>query len=199
MEEGKLLTHLPGFKGYIHDVGGPTANFRRPACEKQMQKGACPNRQCLFPQPCKNIRADHAEFVGILRELRALPGVKKVFIRSGIRYDYLLLDKSPAFLRELTEHHVSGQLKVAPEHVSANALSMMGKPGPQVFEEFRRHFEAENRRLGKKQYLVPVSYTHLLGKDRQYPADRIFASRRFEWDLTFIRPPLCSREGKFAR
>ncbi len=155
VEEGKLLTHLPGFKGYIHDVGGPTANFRRPACEKQLQKGACPNRQCLFPQPCKNIRADHAEFVGILRELRALPGVKKVFIRSGIRYDYLLLDKSPAFLRELTEHHVSGQLKVAPEHVSANALSMMGKPGPQVFEEFRRRFEAENRRLGKKQYLVP--------------------------------------------
>ena len=150
VEEGKLLTHLPGFKGYIHDVGGPTANFRRPACEKQLQKGACPNRQCLFPQPCKNIRADHAEFVGILRELRALPGVKKVFIRSGIRYDYLLLDKSPAFLRELTEHHVSGQLKVAPEHVSANALSMMGKPGPQVFEEFRRRFEAENRALGQK-------------------------------------------------
>ena len=155
VEEGRLLTHLPGFKGYIHDVGGPTANFRRPACEKQLQKGACSNRQCLFPQPCKSIRADHAEFVGILRELRTLPGVKKVFIRSGIRYDYLLLDKSPAFLRELTEHHVSGQLKVAPEHVSANALSMMGKPGPQVFEEFRRRFEAENRRLGKKQYLVP--------------------------------------------
>ena len=149
------MTQHPDFKGYIHDVGGPTANFRQPACEKQLTHGACQNRQCLFPTPCRNLRADHTDYVNLLRELRAIPGVKKVFIRSGIRFDYLLADEDPTFLRELVEYHVSGQLKVAPEHVSDQVLRYMGKPRHAVYEKFCRKYAALNEKLGKKQYLVP--------------------------------------------
>ena len=155
LEEAKRMTQHPDFKGYIHDVGGPTANFRQPACEKQLKAGVCPNRQCLFPEPCRNLRADHKDYVNLLQELRALPGVKKVFVRSGIRFDYLLADKSDAFLRELVQYHVSGQLKVAPEHVSAPVLRRMGKPDHAVYEEFCRRYRALNDRLGLKQFLVP--------------------------------------------
>lgn len=155
VEEAKLLTEEPDFKGYIHDVGGPTANFRYPACEKQMSKGACPNKQCLYPKPCKNLRADHSDYIELLRKLRELPKVKKVFIRSGIRFDYLLADKNRNFLRELCEHHVSGQLKVAPEHVADAVLSRMGKPGNDVYKQFVREYKEMNGRLHKEQYLVP--------------------------------------------
>lgn len=155
IEEAKKLTEDPDFKGYIHDVGGPTANFRFPACEKQKTKGACAGRQCLFPEPCKHLRADHGDYISLLRKLRNIPGVKKVFIRSGIRFDYLLADKSRGFLRELCEHHVSGQLKVAPEHVSDEVLSLMGKPKNAVYRQFVREYERMNERLGKEQYLVP--------------------------------------------
>ncbi|HIS85495.1 MAG TPA: YgiQ family radical SAM protein [Candidatus Faecivicinus avistercoris] len=155
LAEGRLLTEQPGFKGYIHDVGGPTANFRHPACEKQLKSGACKNRQCLFPSPCKNLIADHREFVDILRSLRALPGVKKVFVRSGIRYDYVLADRRGDFLDELVRHHVSGQLKVAPEHVSPNALKYMGKPPAEVYDRFVQRYKQANERAGLKQYLVP--------------------------------------------
>ena len=128
VDEAKLLTEEPDFKGYIHDVGGPTANFRFPACEKQMTAGVCPERQCLFPKPCRNLRADHKDYIALLRRLRDIPKVKKVFIRSGIRFDYLLADPSREFLKELCQYHVSGQLKVAPEHVADNVLKRMGKP-----------------------------------------------------------------------
>ena len=155
LEEARLLTEEPDFKGYIHDVGGPTANFRFPACQKQLSKGACPNRQCLFPEPCKNLRADHTDYIELLRKLRSLPKVKKVFIRSGIRFDYLLADKSSKFLKELCEHHVSGQLKVAPEHVSDAVLSKMGKPKNEVYRQFVREYQNMNKQLKKDQYLVP--------------------------------------------
>ena len=156
VEEARRMSEDPDFKGYIHDVGGPTADFRRPACEKQKKHGACPDRQCLFPKPCPNLRADHAEYISLLRKLRELPGVKKVFIRSGIRFDYVLADpEGDVFLQELCEHHVSGQLKVAPEHVSDRVLSHMGKPSRSVYEAFCRKYRAMNERLGKKQYLVP--------------------------------------------
>ena len=155
VEEAKLLTEEPDFKGYIHDVGGPTANFRYPACEKQMTKGACPNKQCLFPEPCKNIRADHSDYISLLRKLRAIPKVKKVFIRSGIRFDYLLADKNRAFLRELCEYHVSGQLKVAPEHVADAVLKRMGKPKNAVYMQFVKEYKEMNKKIGKEQYLVP--------------------------------------------
>lgn len=155
LEEGRLLTHLPGFKGYIHDVGGPTANFRKPACDKQLKCGACQHRQCLFPAPCPNLKADHREYIDILRELRALPGVKKVFVRSGIRFDYLLQDKKSGFLGELVRHHISGQLKVAPEHVSPRALHYMGKPSAEVYDDFVRRYQQANEAAGMKQYLVP--------------------------------------------
>ena len=155
LKEARGFLRDPDFKGYIHDVGGPTANFRRPACKKQLQSGACKGRQCLFPRPCKNLEADHREYVDILRSLRELPGIKKVFVRSGIRFDYVLADKSPDFLRELVRHHVSGQLKVAPEHISPNALRFMGKPSGEVYEEFVRRYQQMNRQLGLKQYLVP--------------------------------------------
>lgn len=155
LAEAERMTKRPDFKGYLHDVGGPTANFRRPACAKQLEKGVCPDRQCLFPRPCPNLRADHSDYVALLRELRALPGVKKVFIRSGIRFDYLLADPDPTFLRELAEFHVSGQLKVAPEHVSDRVLRYMGKPEHRVFRTFCRKYAAVNEKLGKKQYLVP--------------------------------------------
>ena len=154
LDEARALTHMPDFKGYIHDVGGPTANFRRPACPKQLKSGTCPERQCLFPDICKAAQPDHSEFVKLLREMRAIPGIKKVFIRSGLRYDWMLKDRDGTFLRELVEHHVSGQLKVAPEHVSPRVLAMMGKPGQPVFEEFARRYAELNRRMGKKQYLV---------------------------------------------
>ncbi|MFQ8741716.1 MAG: YgiQ family radical SAM protein [Clostridium sp.] len=155
VEEAKLLTEEPDFKGYIHDVGGPTANFRFPACEKQLTKGACPNRQCLFPEPCKNIRADHSDYISLLRKLRAIPKVKKVFIRSGIRFDYVLADKNRAFLRELCEYHVSGQLKVAPEHVADAVLKRMGKPKNSVYMQFIKEYKEMNKKIGKEQYLVP--------------------------------------------
>ena len=154
LKEARELTKMPDFKGYIHDVGGPTANFRRPACPKQLKSGTCPDRQCLFPEICAAAKPDHFEFVKLLRQMRAIPGIKKVFIRSGLRYDWLLKDKDSTFLRELVENHVSGQLKVAPEHVSPRVLSMMGKPGQPVFEEFARRYADMNRQLGKKQYLV---------------------------------------------
>lgn len=155
LSEARRMTAQKEFKGYIHDVGGPTANFRHPACEKQMRTGVCTDRQCLFPKPCKNLRADHREYVELLRELRSLPGVKKVFIRSGIRFDYLLADQDQTFLRELCTFHVSGQLKVAPEHVSDRVLELMGKPKNEVYTEFAKQFQKINKRLGKKQYLVP--------------------------------------------
>lgn len=155
LEEAKLLTEDKEFKGYIHDVGGPTANFRFPACEKQLTKGACPKKQCLFPKPCQNLRADHGDYLRLLKGLRSLPKVKKVFIRSGIRFDYLLADPDRKFLRELCQHHVSGQLKVAPEHVSDKVLSRMGKPGSQVYRQFVKEYQTMNRQLGLKQYLVP--------------------------------------------
>ena len=155
LEEAEMITGETDFKGYIHDVGGPTANFRHPSCQKQMEHGVCRDRQCLFPAPCKNLDADHSDYVSLLKKLRNVPGVKKVFIRSGIRFDYLLADRKKDFLRELCEYHVSGQLKVAPEHVSDQVLSLMGKPQNSVYEEFTRQFHKMNDQLGKKQYLVP--------------------------------------------
>ena len=155
LEEAKLMTWDPDFKGYINDVGGPTANFRMTACEKQQTKGVCPNKQCLFPTPCKNLRVSHTDYLALLRKLRELPKVKKVFIRSGIRFDYLIYDKDRTFLRELCEHHVSGQLKVAPEHICDAVLSKMGKPSNSVYAEFIREYKKMNEKLGKEQYVVP--------------------------------------------
>ena len=153
--EAKTFPEDPEFKGYIHDVGGPTANFRAPACKKQLKYGACTNKQCLFPKPCKNLIADHKEYLSILRDLRKIPGVKKVFIRSGIRFDYLLADPDDTFFKELCQYHVSGQLKVAPEHVADPVLQMMGKPENAVYERFTHKYDEINKRLGLKQYLVP--------------------------------------------
>ena len=155
LKEAELMTKDPDFKGYIHDVGGPTANFRFPGCEKQLTKGTCPNRQCLYPTPCKNLRADHADYVSLLRKLRKLPGVKKVFVRSGIRFDYLLADKKDIFFKELVQYHISGQLKVAPEHVSDVVLSYMGKPKNGVYNRFVEKYFALNHQYGMKQFLVP--------------------------------------------
>ena len=155
LAEARLMTQDPEFKGYIHDVGGPTANFRQPACAKQTTRGACPRRQCLFPRPCKNLRADHSDYLALLRKLRALPGVKKVFIRSGIRFDYLLADRHTPFFRELVKYHVSGQLKVAPEHVSAPVLQKMGKPEHAVYQRFIEQYQRLNAQLGLRQYVVP--------------------------------------------
>ena len=155
LEEAKLLTKEPDFKGYIHDVGGPTANFRQPSCEKQLKVGVCKHRQCLFPQPCPNMKADHSDYLKLLRKLRQVPKVKKVFIRSGIRFDYLLADKDDTFFYELVEHHVSGQLKVAPEHISDAVLCRMGKPEKAVYERFVKKYYEINKKLGKEQYLVP--------------------------------------------
>ena len=155
LAEAKKLVWDPDFKGYIHDVGGPTANFRQPACPKQLTKGACQHRQCLFPTPCKNMVADHSDYLQLLRELRQLPNVKKVFIRSGIRFDYLLADKNDVFFRELVKYHVSGQLKVAPEHVADPVLDLMGKPRNCVYERFLEKYKRLNQQLGLKQYVVP--------------------------------------------
>ena len=155
LREAEGMTHSPGFKGYIHDVGGPTANFRQPACKKQLQRGACPTRQCLFPAPCKNLIADHTDYLSLLRKLRKLPGVKKVFIRSGIRFDYLLADPSDTFFKELVRYHISGQLKVAPEHVSDQVLRVMGKPPHAVYQQFVEKYKRINEQEGMKQYVVP--------------------------------------------
>lgn len=155
IEEAKEITKLADFKGYIHDVGGPTANFRNPACENQLKEGACKNKQCLDPQLCKNLKVDHQEYLGVLRKLRKLPLIKKVFIRSGLRYDYIMADKDDRFLKEIIEHHVSGQLKVAPEHVSEKVLKYMGKPAGRIYERFRKKFFQINEELGKKQFIVP--------------------------------------------
>ena len=155
LTEAEAMTHEKDFKGYIHDVGGPTANFRQPACKKQLTKGACPNRQCLFPEPCKNMIADHSDYVALLRKLRKLPGVKKVFIRSGIRFDYLLADKSETFFHELVRYHISGQLKVAPEHVSDHVLEKMGKPRHAVYLQFLEKYKKINEQEHMKQFVVP--------------------------------------------
>lgn len=155
MEEAREMTKDPEFKGYIHDVGGPTANFRRPSCDKQLEHGVCKNKQCLFPYPCQNLKVDHEDYIALLRKLRKIPKVKKVFIRSGIRFDYLMYDKSEAFLKELCQYHISGQLKVAPEHVSNRVLIKMGKPSHDVYEAFTKKYEKMNERIGMKQFLVP--------------------------------------------
>ncbi|MCK5006655.1 MAG: YgiQ family radical SAM protein, partial [Spirochaetales bacterium] len=165
LREAEGLTRLPGFKGYIHDVGGPTANFRMPACNDQLQRGSCRNRQCLFPAPCRNLEVSHQDYLVLLRRLRQVRRVKKVFVRSGVRFDYLLADPDQSFFRELCEHHISGQLKVAPEHVSTRVLDLMGKPGIEVFERFKKRYEEINRELGKRQYLVPYFISSHPGAD----------------------------------
>ena len=158
VKEAKLLTELKGFKGYVNDVGGPTANFREPACEKQIKSGVCPNKKCLAPEPCKNLKADHSEYIKLLSEIEKIPKIKKVFIRSGIRFDYLLADKTPSgneFFKKLVRDHVSGQLKVAPEHCSQNVLSLMGKPSFKVYEKFKDRYFELTKSFNKEQYLVP--------------------------------------------
>ena len=155
IEEAKQVIADKDFKGYIHDVGGPTANFRQPSCEKQMKYGVCKNKQCLFPSACKNMKVDHSDYVSLLRKLRSLPGVKKVFIRSGIRFDYLIEDKDDTFFKELVQYHISGQLKVAPEHISDAVLKRMGKPENKVYERFQKKYKQLNEKLGLKQFLVP--------------------------------------------
>lgn len=155
VEEASDITKFKDFKGYIHDVGGPTANFRKPACKKQLTYGACKNKQCMSPGICSNMEVDHEEYLQLLRKVRRLPGIKKVFVRSGLRYDYIMADKSDKFLKELIEHHVSGQLKVAPEHISTNVLKYMGKPAGKTYERFREKFFRINEKLGKKQYIIP--------------------------------------------
>lgn len=155
LRDAESYREKPDFKGYIHDVGGPTADFRHPSCKKQMTKGICTNRQCLFPKPCKNLEADHRDYLELLRKLRHLPGIKKVFIRSGIRFDYVNADPSPEFLNELAAYHVSGQLRVAPEHVSDQVLYYMGKPEHKVYEEFLKKFQRANEKSGKRQFVVP--------------------------------------------
>jgi len=155
LAEAKLLSKMPDFKGYIHDVGGPTANFRKPACEKQLKVGACKNRQCLGPNPCPNVKADHKEFVDTLREMRSLPRIKKVFVRSGIRYDYMLLDKNSNVISEIAKYHVSGHLKVAPEHVARETLRLMGKPYVDCYERFGKKFAEASNKAGLEQYLTP--------------------------------------------
>ena len=155
LDEAKMITQEKDFKGYIHDVGGPTANFRQPSCEKQLTRGVCKNRQCLFPKPCPNLKVDHRDYIKLLKELRDIPKVKKVFIRSGIRFDYVVADKSDAFLEELCRYHVSGQLKVAPEHVSDDVLTLMGKPENSIYQEFVKKYNKMNQKIHKDQYLVP--------------------------------------------
>ncbi len=155
VREGKLLANLKDFKGYIHDVGGPTANFRKPSCKKQLEVGVCKDKDCLYPKPCKMLDVDHSEYLEILRSLRVLPGIKKVFIRSGIRYDYVMADNDKTFMKELCEHHVSGILKVAPEHVSENVLACMRKPRIDVFNKFAKEYKRTNEKINKKQYLIP--------------------------------------------
>jgi len=155
IEEAKKIIQDPQFKGYIHDVGGPTANFRRTACDKQKEHGVCTNKQCMFPSLCKNVKVDHSDYLALLRKLRALPGVKKVFVRSGIRFDYLIADKDETFFKELVKYHISGQLKVAPEHVSDAVLSKMGKPDNSVYNRFVKRYYELNKQFGMNQFLVP--------------------------------------------
>ncbi len=155
LSEAQQMVWEPDFKGYIHDVGGPTANFRHPSCEKQLTKGVCPTKQCLFPRPCKNLVADHRDYLSLLRKLRNIPRVKKVFIRSGIRFDYLLADSDDTFFKELVQHHVSGQLKVAPEHIADPVLEKMGKPPRAVYDKFLAKYKKLNEQFGLKQYVVP--------------------------------------------
>ncbi|MVX66153.1 YgiQ family radical SAM protein [Clostridium chromiireducens] len=165
IDEAKLLTTLPDFKGYIHDIGGPTANFRHRACKKQIEHGTCKNKQCMFPAPCKNLIIDHTEYLSLLKRVRKLPGIKKVFIRSGLRYDYLIHDKNDAFMKELCEHHISGQLKVAPEHVVPKVLNQMGKPTREVYDRFVNKYFQINKKLDKKQFLVPYLMSSHPGSD----------------------------------
>lgn len=155
IEEAKRMTQEPDFKGYIYDVGGPTANFRRPSCDKQLTKGVCTNKQCLFPKPCANLKVDHSDYVELLRKLRRLPDVKKVFVRSGIRFDYVMADNDDTFMEELCKYHISGQLRVAPEHITDNVLRLMGKPENSVYEAFLKKYSAINSKLGKEQYAIP--------------------------------------------
>lgn len=165
VDEAELLTTLDDFKGYIHDVGGPTANFREKSCKIQEKAGVCKNKQCLFPKPCKNLIVDHSGYLKILRRLRKIPNVKKVFIRSGIRYDYLVYDKNEDFFKELCEYHISGQLKVAPEHINDKVLKQMGKPGQDVYNRFSKKYHEINEKLGKKQFLVPYLMSSHPGSD----------------------------------
>ncbi len=165
VKEAKEITKMSNFKGYINDIGGPTANFYHPSCKQQLNNGTCTFRQCLVPQPCKNVKADHKDYLEILREVRTLPKVKKVFIRSGIRYDYLMLDKDDTFFRELVQHHVSGQLKVAPEHIDPKVLELMGKPKVEVYQKFVEKYEKLNEEYGLKQYLVPYLISSHPGAD----------------------------------
>ena len=155
VQEAELLKQQEGFKGYIHDIGGPTANFRNPSCEKQKKHGMCQHKDCLFPKPCSQLEADHSEYINVLKAVRELDGIKKVFIRSGIRYDYMLADKDRSFMKELCMHHVSGVLKVAPEHISPRVLKNMRKPAKEVFDRFSAEYSRMNRKLGKKQYMIP--------------------------------------------
>jgi len=155
IDEAVQMTKDADFKGYIHDVGGPTANFRHTSCDKQLTKGVCMNRQCLFPKPCPNLKVDHSDYIKLLRELRALPGVKKVFIRSGIRFDYCMCDSDDTFINELCKYHISGQLRVAPEHISDNVLNKMGKPSNDVYESFLKRYQRINKETGKEQFVVP--------------------------------------------
>ena len=165
VEEAKRLTKKPNFKGYIHDVGGPTANFRGPACAKQLEHGVCKHRDCLYPRPCGQMKIDHKDYLDVLRAVREVPGVKKVFIRSGIRFDYLMADKKTNFMEELCKYHISGTLKVAPEHSSAKVLARMRKPDIQVFEEFQKKYKETNEKLGLKQYLIPYLISSHPGAD----------------------------------
>lgn len=165
IEEAKKIIQEPDFKGYIHDVGGPTANFRFPSCEKQSQHGACPTRQCLWPKPCRQLRVDHSDYLSLLKKLRNLEGVKKVFVRSGIRYDYLMYDQDDTFFKELVAHHISGQLKVAPEHISNQVLDKMGKPHRELYEEFVEKYTKLNQEMHKNQYLVPYLMSSHPGSD----------------------------------
>ena len=155
IDEAVQMTKDADFKGYIHDVGGPTANFRHTSCDKQLTKGVCMNKQCLFPKPCPNLKVDHSDYIKLLRELRALPGVKKVFIRSGIRFDYCMCDSDDTFINELCKYHISGQLRVAPEHISDNVLNKMGKPSNDVYEGFLKRYQRINKKTGKEQFVVP--------------------------------------------
>ena len=152
IDEAKVIIKEPDFKVYIHDVGGPTANFRHPSCEKQMAQGVCKKKQCLYPAPCNNLKVDHSDYLSLLRELRKLPKVKKVFIRSGIRFDYLIADEDETFFKELIEHHVSGQLKVATEHISDTVLSKMGKPQRAIYDKFQARYKQLNQKIGKNQF-----------------------------------------------
>lgn len=165
INEAEKIVWDSEFKGYIHDVGGPTANFRFPACDKQITKGVCKNKQCLFPTACKNLKIDHMDYLNLLRKLREIPKVKKVFVRSGIRYDYLIYDNNDKFFYELCEHHISGQLKVAPEHISSKVLNLMGKPSVKIYEKFSKKYYDINKKLDKKQYLVPYLMSSHPGSD----------------------------------